>query len=563
MTQASEILRWLSVGIFVALGVLSSHRWRVTRQRPGAWAAATFTSLAVVALIGVLMPRDLDPDDIIWVVRSLIVVLLLFPYLLYRFAASIVRPPAWAERLATGSTIALIAFTMAVSHFPRAGEPREGSYLVYTLAVVAQWLFLFAYVGQSLWRAGRGKPTLVRRRLRWMAVGSIGMNVAVVMRTIVAGRDPSVIGLAGQAVALFCGVALLIGLAPPRILRTHWRHWEDGAAQSLMLSLMSAETPGQVATTILPFLVEVLGVHGVALTDASGSVIGNEGVSLDTVQQALSRRDQVERARVFTYEGRFCTMLCWTDEYRPFFAPDDDDLMQAFGITTDLVLERCAKLAYERRFIANAAHELRTPLTTLSGLSVTLATRRHQMSEPEIDECFAALERQGERTRVLIQNLLDLAQLEHGTPDVHPRAVAVAEVARRALEAAPPPEGRHVDVRIDDAVTALAEDSRLEQVIVNLLTNAYRYGGPSITVEAFSDVGGVLVVVSDDGEGVPSELLPQLFEPFGRGSVGSNQGSGLGLAIVRKLVTAHGGDVWYEPARPRGARFTIKLPRAA
>lgn len=452
-----------------------------------------------------------------------------------------------------------------VPHFPRPEEPRPAWYAAYTLVFVAGWLYLFTVVGLRLWLGGRGKPTLVRRCVRWMAIGAIGMNVALIIGVIAPSTDPTVATIAGQSVSLLASIAFLIGLAPPRMLRNEWRRVEEGATNALMMSLMTAETPSQVASTILPFSVHVLGAHGVALVDPSRIVIGRVGVADDDVQRAMTNSNASDRARegVFAYEGRAGTLLAWTDSFTPFFAPDDQEILQWLGMMTDLVLERCAKVAYERRFIANAAHELRTPLTTLSGLSVTLANRRHQMRQAEIDECFAALERQGDRTRVLIENLLDLAQLEHGNQTVHPRAVPVAEVAQRALEIAPPPDGRSVRISIDDSVTAFADDTRFEQMIVNLLTNAYRYGGPNISLEAFSDVGGVLVIVTDDGEGVPQDLLPQLFEPFGRGSVGSSQGSGLGLAIVRRLVNAYGGDVWYEPARPRGARFTIRLPKAA
>jgi signal transduction histidine kinase len=101
-------------------------------------------------------------------------------------------------------------------------------------------------------------------------------------------------------------------------------------------------------------------------------------------------------------------------------------------------------------------------------------------------------------------------------------------------------------------------------VITNLLSNAYRYGGTEVRVEGCAREEEVLLIVSDDGPGVPPELVPRVFEPFTRAQNGSDaRGSGLGLAIVRKLVEAFGGSVGYETGQPTGARFVVRLRRHA
>ena len=110
-------------------------------------------------------------------------------------------------------------------------------------------------------------------------------------------------------------------------------------------------------------------------------------------------------------------------------------------------------------------------------------------------------------------------------------------------------------------VSVVADPARLDQVLVNLLTNAYRYGGRHVRVEASRKPEGVLATVSDDGAGVPDELVGSLFEKFSRGADGAH-GAGLGLAIVRGLVEAFGGRVWYEPGQPTGARFGVLLDEA-
>jgi protein-histidine pros-kinase len=225
------------------------------------------------------------------------------------------------------------------------------------------------------------------------------------------------------------------------------------------------------------------------------------------------------------------------------------------------VTQRRRLEAARDEFIHNAAHELRTPLATLAGLGELLASHLHEMSEEQVGRSLAALQRQGERASVLVSNLLDLSQLEGGRVRFHLERVGLSESVRRAFDAAPEPEGKSVEVAVPEGLVVWVDAARLDQVLTNLLTNAYRYGGPHVRVEGEADAGAVLVSVSDDGPGVPGELTSRLFEPFIRGpSTEAQGGSGIGLALCRRLVEALGGTIRYEPARPQGARFTLRLP---
>lgn len=220
--------------------------------------------------------------------------------------------------------------------------------------------------------------------------------------------------------------------------------------------------------------------------------------------------------------------------------------------------------ALREEFIANAAHELRTPVTTLYGLSKLLYDRADSMSKERVDASLDTLSRQGERLRTLVNNLLDLSALQEARLRIEPQPVLLSEVVTRTLESLPPPEGKQVEAVIDESFVVLADPQRLEQILTNLITNAYRYGGRSIRLGARKSNHHVVLSVHDDGNGVPQELIPKLFDAFTRGSnSGISTGSGLGLAIVRRLAEATGAEIWYEPGSEPGARFMLRLPEVA
>jgi signal transduction histidine kinase len=218
----------------------------------------------------------------------------------------------------------------------------------------------------------------------------------------------------------------------------------------------------------------------------------------------------------------------------------------------------------ESDFLSVVSHELRTPITVIVGLAALLSDRRHGMSHERIDECLAQIRHQGERMTVLVNDLSDLSQLDARRFRVDLSAVHLAAAAKLALEAAPPPRTALVALAVPSDLWVVADAGRLEQVLVNLLTNAYRYGGAAVRIEAQRVSDHVLLSVSDDGDGVPTELVSTLFDKHSRGATtGLDGGYGLGLAIVRGLVEAFGGRAWYQPAEPKGARFNLALTLSA
>ena len=238
---------------------------------------------------------------------------------------------------------------------------------------------------------------------------------------------------------------------------------------------------------------------------------------------------------------------------------DPKDGHKMIGTVQDITQQKEQAILRDQ-FIANAAHELRTPMTTLLGLTNMLALNRDRLNERQVNEAYEVVVRAGDRLTSLINNLLDLTKLQQGAIALRLQPVSIAEVSREIVEATPPPDGVSVDVEVPDDLVAVTDPQRFDQVVSNLLTNAYRYGGPEIVVAGESKNGSVFVSISDNGPGVDAKLVPRMFDPFARGQ-GSGEvgGSGLGLAIVKMLVEASNGEISYD-SNGGGARFVIRLP---
>jgi two-component system OmpR family sensor kinase len=223
----------------------------------------------------------------------------------------------------------------------------------------------------------------------------------------------------------------------------------------------------------------------------------------------------------------------------------------------DAHAETEAMLARQRRFVADASHELRTPLTSVLANLELLA---ESLRGDEGDAARSAL-RSSRRMRRLVADLLLLARTDVPR-DVAHEPVDLARVALDAAAELGPLSGEH-DLSIDVHPAVVQGDhDELFRLTLNLIENALRHTPPgtAVRVSTAADDAEALLVVEDDGPGVPPEIAPTLFERFVRGAGDRGGSFGLGLAIVRAVAESHGGSVVLEHAVPHGARFTVRLP---
>ncbi|MEU0028802.1 HAMP domain-containing sensor histidine kinase [Streptomyces sp. NPDC006335] len=217
-----------------------------------------------------------------------------------------------------------------------------------------------------------------------------------------------------------------------------------------------------------------------------------------------------------------------------------------------------------RQFVADASHELRTPLASIRGYAELTRRGREQVG-PDTRHALGRIESEAGRMTLLVEDLLLLARLDAGRPlqfeqtDLVPLVVDTISDARAA--------GMDHNWRLDlpdEPALVSGDAARLQQVLINLLGNARKHTPEGTTVTARVQRRGpwMCVDVEDNGQGIPPDLLPHVFERFARGDSSRSRASGstgLGLAIVQAVATAHGGAVTVDSV-PGRTVFTVHLP---
>lgn len=339
---------------------------------------------------------------------------------------------------------------------------------------------------------------------------------------------------------------------------------ETNAKLAEMLGYAPAELPGSHIDKILPpgarifyhtHLFPLLKVKGlieeiyIALRARDG---GDVPVLLDG-----ARRER---------DGRFvsdcvCLRMLQRHEY-------EDQLLQARRLAEE-------SSAAKAKFLSMMSHDLRTPLTAIDGNAQLLAEGLFGPLNSEQLESVRAIRDACGMQMTLISDILEFAQLDSGRVQVQLQPVLVSEVFARAeslVRVQAGDAGLTLTVGECGSATVRADPNRLQQILLNLLTNAIKFTPPGggISLLCNSDEDRIHIRVRDTGLGIPSDHLQRIFSPFVQvgaapspaGQSAAVRGVGLGLAISRDLARAMHGDVTAESAPGSGSTFTIDLPAA-
>jgi len=219
----------------------------------------------------------------------------------------------------------------------------------------------------------------------------------------------------------------------------------------------------------------------------------------------------------------------------------------------------------QRQFVSNVSHELRTPLTIVSGYLQSTLRRGKNLTPPQ-QEALGIAASEADRTVQLLQDLLDLARVDHGRMHFHLELFLLNDLVAEVVEMAVQYSNRVIDIDTNrEVIEVLADRDRLKQVLLNLIDNAVKYSDPDQPVTVKLDQQGeqVRLQVCDRGQGIPLAQQSRIFERFYRGDENrarSPGGTGLGLSIVKTLVEGMGGQVSVRSQLSQGSVFTVLLP---
>lgn len=578
MTDLEEVVRYVNAVGFAVLGILSVRRWRNDRSVPSGYLALSFGLLGAISVLGLAVPSHPETTAAVAAQRLLVVGLILYVWALLGFLASFEPLPRAISRAGTGAGVALAAATVALPSLPGPGEPRPWWFQLYVLAFLLAWALVHGLVAFRLWRAGRGLPTLPRRRARLLGTGALLLGVVLLPSASAGGTSLGILDAVAALLPSAAAVVLYLGYEPPEWLRTQWRRPELAALRDATMGLMALSAVGEIAEALLPHAARLLGGSGATLIDADGTVMA-------THQRAVSSRP-VASVAVDLGDRR---LQIDTGPYAPFLGAEEVDLLRGLGAFIDIAIDRAEALAREKEARGDAeaaaaeletlvfglSHDLKSPVISLLGYLDYLEEDHGASLDGEARFFLERMRASAGYMQSLIDDLLELSRV--GRVQTEPDRVDLAEVVDGVAQSIAPAHPA-ASVVIGDGLPVLhVNPVRLRQLVANLLENSVRHGGrPDITVMVTAvpgKAGGIDVFFDDDGAGISPEHRETVFGIFERlASPGDGpEGTGIGLAMGRRIAATMGGSLDLVDRVDRvdrvdggpGTRFRLWLPSAA
>jgi diguanylate cyclase (GGDEF)-like protein len=419
VTHWAQVLSNVSLVEFALLAALTTVQWVRHRIRGAGWVALTFAIIAALSLALKIDPGLASNEH---VTKSLLALLLVTPYCLFRFAATFRRPHRIVRAAAAGATLAIIAFTYALQDVPARGSTAPPDYLAYRVTLAVVLGLLLAYVVVRLFVAGRREPLIAATRMRLLAIAVAGLEVRVVV--VALGAEGPTVNLVAQALTVVMGVLFLVALVLPSFVRVAVSRKEDAAFRRAVAELVSAGDSRQVGERLLPYVCALVGASKAALLRSDGTVVahvpawsGEAGT-----EEWSDDGDGEERPRgarrhitVHTHSGSSHELAVTISPYMPYFGSEELHKLDQLASMVGLAIERCEmaeQMAYQ------ASHD---PLTGLANRILFM------------ERLEEALRHVGRRRRALAVLFMDLDRfkLVNDRADHAAGDVVLCEMARR------------------------------------------------------------------------------------------------------------------------------------
>jgi len=590
----------LFVGLFVA--VLWHARRQPTRARIDT--ALLFGSIAAAVLISRAFAW-LGLNDEPWAVGVILLSLNVAPYAMLRLVDDFSGTARWV--LIAGATAFAVIAILGLVSFATAPVPVE-------IAIIVWFLAVGGYAAVAFAREAARTRGITRRRMTAVAVGAATFIAAIVLVFVgaLAPTDAVALDVLVQLAALAAVLSFFLGFAPPSWIRRAWREPDLRAFLERSIHLTGVADDRKALAELQQAAADTFGASGAAIGIADPDrpvlrYVGRDGEWAEYPNDAFiggrtfiaqhrivvmdAARADPENAAVYertgahtviaapvTADDRRMGVLTVYADRAPIFVEDDLWLLELLADQTAVLLEaralttqagdlrgreEAARLKEE--FLSAAAHDLRTPLTVVLGQAELIERRLLRDPTAPVDPAgVARMVREARHLRDLVSELLDAQRLEQGLTvmDLAPADLGAIVEAVRA---------RHVEHGVplvlegpDDALVASVDRPRIEQVIENLLENAYKYGAddkpPALRI--WQEDREARIAVVDHGAGIPDNERERIFERFyrapGAKSI-TDTGMGLGLYICRRIVEDHGGRIWAEATPTGGTTFVIAL----
>lgn len=569
--QPVDIIQWVTNVTFVAAGVAAFRVWLRRRESPSArWLLLTFVliDLIILATLGI----DEDTQLPRMATLAILAGIVLFPWALFRFADAVTGSRDWQVRLVTALTAIVIVWGFFLPEFPEPDEPRTPVFVAYLIGLLAAWGIATGASAWRLFRAGSGQPGVIGNRMRLLGAGSLLLTLTL----LVSSLDPnsastdstSVAEIVSGAIAMVSAWAFLAGFAPPSLLRTWWRRHEEHDLHQSTAHLLSAESPSEVASIVLPPFGRLLGADCIVLSLSDGTELGSIGS-----RDAFDRAPPWRQLDTSSDKGGLAIRAVMS-ETAPLLGQDEIEVAERLLLVAGLAVDRAARareLAIANRsleaaneelesFVYSASHDLKNPLIAMLGYVDLI--KHHYPFEPGSDPAMFVdrIDANGWFMSSLIDDLLELSRVGRVEQHEEPTDLNAVVAESRADVAAEFPT---LVVAVPAPLPTLRMSPvRARQLVTNVIANAGRHGGEGteIVITAERGAGDQLrLVFQDDGPGIDPGQAERIFRVFERLESERSDGNGIGLAICRKIAQSLGGDMVLEPSET-GARFVMTLP---